>query len=323
MAFSRKQVIKPQVLDLNDTVEGVEKLLRHVIGKLVRLTWEPGVDLPPVMADPGQIEQVLMNLSVNARDAMLTGGHLTIRTSAAPLPPHLTRENEPALRLYNVLSVTDTGCGMTAEVCQKIFDPFFTTKDPDKGTGLGLSTVYGIVTQSGGYISVESEVGVGSTFTVYLVPIDKEAAAATSDAPDEASPVDAKTNETVLLVEDEPAIRTLAERVLVRQGYRLLVAADGASGHRLSEEYPDVIHLLLTDIRMPGVSGPDLAQRLVMPRPEMKILFISGYAEDKLRMAVQNPRTAFLPKPFSPQQLAAMVRACLTSPGHVQNAVAR
>jgi CheY-like chemotaxis protein len=253
-----------------------------------------------------------MNLAVNARDAMPGGGALTLTTAVTPLPADLRGGNAAAAAdRYVALSVKDTGCGIPADVRDRMFEPFFTTKAPGKGTGLGLSTVYGIVTQSGGQVTVESEVGAGTTFTIYFPAVED------AGEPTLVEPLVARGlsgTETILLVEDDPAIRGLAQRILERCGYTVLTAHDGASGEQAAIQHTGAIDLLVTDIRMPDMSGPNLAQRIVMRRSEAKVLYMSGYAEDPARIIAQHSRMGILNKPFSPEQLAARVRECLDTP---------
>jgi PAS domain S-box-containing protein len=310
LAFSRKQVVTPVVLSLNETIAGVEKLLQHAIGKTIRLESQLDADLRPINADAGQVEQVLMNLAINARDAMPDAGLLRISTAnvvagrGVPPPLHPGRTSDA----YVALTVSDTGCGMPPQVIERIFDPFFTTKPPGKGTGLGLSTVYGIMIQSGGHIVVDSEPDKGTTFTMYFPAVlDPVHASTPAPVTDNAR----NGSETILIVEDDPTVRGLALRVLERCGYVTLTASDGASGERAAAECQGRIDLLITDIRMPDITGPDLAQRLVCRWPALKVLYISGYAEDATRIVTDDPRLGFLQKPFSPEQLTSRVRECL------------
>jgi PAS domain S-box-containing protein len=300
LAFSRKQVLEPQILDLNNLVTEVSKMLRRIIGEDVRFEAHLSPDLGHIKADPGQIEQVLINLAVNARDAMPRGGALTIRTANALLPS----EFEGAQKgMYVSLSVADNGSGMTPEVRARIFEPFFTTKGPEKGTGLGLSTVYGIVTQSNGHIAVDTAPGRGTVLTVYL-PVIHEAIAPV------AFPTALATSgtETILLVDDEAGVRDLGKRVLTAQGYRVLEAADTTTALTIARNHPGVIHLLVCDVVLPGMNGPDLAQWIVSSRPGMQVLYISGYPNLVTDLGAISPRTAFLQKPFTPDQLVRKVR---------------
>ncbi|HET8654780.1 MAG TPA: two-component regulator propeller domain-containing protein [Longimicrobiaceae bacterium] len=310
LAFSRKQILQPRRLNFNEVVEEISRLLRRTMGEDVALETELAPALWPVRADRGQVEQVLLNLVVNARDAMPTGGRLRIRTANAPVE-RVPRVTGAERRAYVSLSVSDTGEGMEAGVKERIFEPFFTTKEQGKGTGLGLSTVYGIISQSGGFVEVESEVGRGSTFTVYLPRVEAgteaEGAEASSHAPGGC--------ETVLVVEDEAALRRLSARVLERSGYTVLVAGSGAEALEVARGYQDEIHLLLTDVVMPGMSGRELAERLLPEREGMRLLYTSGYTEDAIvRHGVSGAdgqATAFLEKPFTPDTLARKVHEVL------------
>jgi PAS domain S-box-containing protein len=311
LAFSRKQVVTPVVLSLNDTIAGVEKLLQHAIGKTIRLETQLHPSLRPIKADAGQVEQVLMNLAINARDAMPDAGLLRIATANVTHPHDVPKSPGRMSDTYVALSVSDTGCGMPPQVIERIFDPFFTTKPAGKGTGLGLSTVYGIMIQNGGHIVVDSEPGKGTMFTMYFPAVLDPV---TAPAPAPAAANERQGNETILIVEDDPAVRSLALRVLERCGYAVLTAHDGASGEQAAAECHGRIDLLITDIRMPDTTGPDMAERLVSHWPALKVLYISGYAEDATRIAMDDPRLGFLQKPFSPEQLTSRVRECLDTP---------
>jgi nitrogen-specific signal transduction histidine kinase/CheY-like chemotaxis protein len=314
LAFSRRQVLRPEVLRPAALLANLEMLLRRLIGEDIELVTDFAPDSGCVRADPGQLEQVVMNLAVNARDAMPTGGRLLLRTRNADLPDHPPSGlGVVPAGAYVVLTVTDTGCGMTDEVLGHLFEPFFTTKDLHKGTGLGLATVYGIVQQTGGHIRVESAPGRGSTFDVYLprteepllVPVEGERAAP-------AAPVADGNSETLLLVEDEDAVRAMAREALLLSGYRVLEARDGREALRLSAEWPHPIGLTVTDVVMPQMSGRDLAERLRLQRPAMKVLYVSGYTDDAVVChGVPGPGRAFLQKPFTPSVLAAKVREVL------------
>jgi len=288
-------------------------MLSRLIGEDVRLVTTSDSGLWPVMADPGQIEQVLMNLAVNARDAMPQGGRLTIETQNVELDETYTRTHPDASPGQHVLvSVSDTGCGMSPEVQANIFEPFYTTKETGKGTGLGLATVYGIVKQSGGHVVVYSEVGVGTTFKVYLPCA--EAPAATSKAKPESLALPRGT-ETVLLVEDEEAVRSLTRRVLVGCGYIVVEAADGAEASRVAAEHHGPIHLLVTDVVMPGDGGRIVAEQVAKSHPEAQVLFISGYTDDAvIRHGVLREGVNYLQKPYSPIALATKVRSVLDLP---------
>ncbi len=315
LAFSRRQMLRPRVLDLNASVAEMEKMLRRVIGEDVQLITELDSALGSVKADPGQIGQVIMNLALNARDAMPEGGELRIETANADVDEaaaHLPDGMEPGR--YVMLVVSDTGRGMDVETREKIFEPFFTTKDTGAGTGLGLSTVYGIVKQSDGFISVYSEPGHGTTFKIYLPRVDE----ATEPLEPRTAPVKPlHGTETVLLVEDDEAVRALARAVLQRNGYRVLEAPGGPDAIEISERYEGPINLLVTDVVMPGMSGSELAERLTMLSPELKVLYISGYTEEAVGGGgLLRPGTAYLQKPFTPDVLAHSVRELLDLPAN-------
>jgi PAS domain S-box-containing protein len=314
LAFSRQQVLHPRVLDANSVFAEMERMLRRVIGEHIEFAVDLAPDLGLVRADPGQLEQVLLNLVVNARDAMPDGGTLRVTSRNAEVDLHSSTHPLPADIVpgrYAVFSVADTGSGMDDETQQRIFEPFFTTKEQGKGTGLGLATVYGIVNQSGGYIGVRSAPGAGTTFEVYLPIVaadDGSAAAARGDAWAPGG------GETVLVVEDEDMVRSLACRVLRRKGYTVLEADRGEAALRLMDSHPGPIHLVLTDMVMPGMSGRALAARIALRRPGTRILFTSGYTPDMYSTSgVLEPDTHFLAKPFEPADLARMVRELLDS----------
>jgi PAS domain S-box-containing protein len=311
LAFSRRQVLEPKVLDLNVIINNMEKLLLRLLGEDVELQASLNPSLGMVKADPGQIEQVIMNLAVNARDAMPRGGKLTIETSNHVIDETYAREHAVVhAGQYAMMAVTDTGVGMDSETVSHIFEPFFTTKETGKGTGLGLSTVYGIVKQSGGYIWVYSEPGRGTSFKVYL-PIVRTGAA------DDAGgrPVLTATyrgTETILLVEDEDGVRALIREVLQRHGYRVIDTRNGAEATQACERHEGEIHMLLTDVVLAQATGTDLARQLIPMRPKMKVLFISGYTEEAIvHQGVLEEGTAFLQKPFTPNVLARKVREVL------------
>jgi PAS domain S-box-containing protein len=310
LAFSRQQVLVPRVLELNAVVADLEKMLRRVIGEDIDLKTALQPGLGRVKADPGQIDQVVMNLAVNARDAMPQGGRLTIETQNVELDGEYARLHV-GVRTghYVLLAVSDTGCGMTPEVQARIFEPFFTTKEIGKGTGLGLSTVFGIVRQAGGHVAVYSEPGIGTSFKVYLPRVDD---AALSVAPKSDRPPSSKGAETVLLVEDEESVRTLTRIILLGKGYTVLEASDGAEALSVAGRHEGPIHLLLSDVVMPILGGRELAERLVGLHPEMKVLFQSGYTDDAVvRHGVLQEKVHFLQKPYSPAALATKVREVL------------
>ena len=313
LAFSRRQVLDPHVVDLNAVVADLENMLRRLIGAHIALVTDCSARLPRVRADVGQLEQVIVNLAVNARDAMPDGGTVTIRTGEADLTEadcvdHSDFEARPGR--YVVISVSDTGVGMDRATQARMFEPFFTTKGPGRGTGLGLATVYGIVKQSGGSIAVTSEPGRGTTFHIYL-PAVSGAAASTSAGP---GGVDAlpNGNGTILLVEDEAAVRALARRVLEQAGYTVLEAGDGLEGARVADAFDGDIDLLLSDVVMPNLGGRALAERLRATRPRMAVLFISGYPDgERERGGLTSGGAAYLEKPFSPRILRETVRQAL------------
>ncbi len=310
LAFSRRQAMEPKVLDLNRVVAEIEPMLRRLIGEDIHLLTllEPG--LSGVRADRGQLEQVIMNLAVNSRDAMPDGGLLTIETANVYLDGPYAREHvgvEPGQ--YVMLAVSDNGIGMDAETQEHLFEPFFTTKDPGKGTGLGLATVYGIVTQSGGNVWVYSELTKGTTIRAYL-----PAVAAPGDlvAPPEEPRVPVGGTETILLVEDDPAVRALSHTVLRRHGYNVLDAAAPSQALLIAERHAGPIHLMLTDVVMPELTGPQLAERLGSQRPEMKVLFMSGYTADAIvNHGVLDGAAEFIQKPYRPEALVRKVRGVL------------
>jgi PAS domain S-box-containing protein len=310
LAFSRKQVLQPKSLDLNASVEGLDKLLSRLMGAHIQMITVYGKNLGTVKADPSQIEQVIMNLVVNARDAMPEGGRLTIETSNVELDANYARDHvtvKPGR--YVMLAVSDTGIGMDPETQAHIFEPFYTTKSGGRGTGLGLSTVYGIVKQSGGYIWVYSEPGKGTAFKVYL-PRVEEAVAPVSTAADQTA--DRRGTETVLLVEDEEAVRELTRIILAEEGYSVLVAKNAEHAEQLAAKGSDEIHLLLTDVVMPGISGRDLARRITGRNPRMRVLFMSGYTDNVIAHGgVLESGVAFLQKPFTPRGLRQKVREVL------------
>jgi PAS domain S-box-containing protein len=311
LAFSRKQVLQARVMDLNDTVAGMIRMFSRVIGENIQMAFVPGGKLGRVKADPGQIEQVLLNLVVNARDAMPDGGRLTIETSNVELDSAYSATHtsfEPGL--YVMLTVTDTGCGMDAQTQTRMFEPFFTTKGPGKGTGLGLSTVYGVVKQSGGYIYVYSETGRGTTFKIYLPQVSAKLDVVSPDSEKRRS---SRGTETILFVEDEQSVRELVRDYLVGAGYCVLEASDGVQGLKVAASHPGPIHMLITDVVMPHLSGPELATKLSAQRPGLKTLFISGYTDDTVfRHGVLEGGVAFLQKPFNLKALAQKIREVLS-----------
>ncbi|MBA3345765.1 MAG: PAS domain S-box protein [Gemmatimonadales bacterium] len=306
LAFSRRQILRPKVLSLNSVVEDLEPMLRQLLGAEVSLAVELDPGLAPVMADPGQLEQVMVNLVVNARDAMPQGGQVTISTANREL--HVAEPGVPA-GAYAVLTVRDTGVGMAPSTRARVFEPFFTTKEPGKGTGLGLSSVYGIVEQSGGHITVESSLAEGATFTIYL---RKHAGPERSQAKKGQRKTLPLGTETILLVEDETAVRNSARRLLERHGYTVLEARHGVDALRLLEETGRNVDLVLSDVVMPEMGGRELVERLRAERPQLKVVYMSGYTEQAITSGgVLPPRTAFLEKPFTVDQLMRLVRELL------------
>jgi PAS domain S-box-containing protein len=311
LAFSRHQLMQPLVLDLNDVVAGIEPMLRRVIGEDIRVMLRPGADLWPVLADPGQLEQVLVNLAVNARDAMNRGGTLTIATRNVRVSDDGDAELlEPGDWVR--LDVTDTGTGMDEVTRARAFEPFFTTKPPGKGTGLGLSTVYGIVTQSSGTIRIETSVEPGTTITIHLRRSEAGRAKQARRQTPAGMPAITSGAEVVLLVEDEGAVRALAKRVLERQGYTVIEASDGREGVRVADNFSGGIDLLVTDMVMPELGGADLYRTLHPRRPDMRVLYISGHTENEIiRRGMFETGVASLRKPFTPVELAREVRRVL------------
>ena len=309
LAFSRRQVLQLKVLDLNAVVMNIQQLLQRLIGEDIELVILPAPALRHVKADPGQIEQVLMNLALNARDAMPKGGKLTIETANVTVDEAFARRHLISPGPYAMLSVTDTGLGMDADIQAHIFEPFFTTKEPGKGTGLGLATVYGIVKQSGGNVFVYSEPGRGATCKIYLPRVDEPLTALEAAKPI-IEPVSG--TETILLVEDEESVRELVSKVLQRNGYTILEARHGEEAVDLCTKFEGDIHLLVTDVVMPRMSGREVAETLQPTRPTMKVLYLSGYTDDEVvRHGVLESMTAFLQKPFTPDALARKVRDVL------------
>ena len=310
LAFSRKQLLQPRVLDLNQILDEVEPMLGRLIGEDIRIRIMPGPNLGSVTADPGQLQQILMNLALNARDAMPFGGVITFQTAnqkiaggAHPDAAHV----EPGD--YVVLQVADTGVGMDPATQSRIFEPFFTTKAQGKGTGLGLSTVYGIVKQSGASIAVTSAPGAGTTFSVYFPRSDGFALARAAEK-DADTPLSG--TETILLVEDDGAVRNLVERVLKSRGYRVLAAQHGGDALQLASDQNLEIDLVLTDIVMPTMSGRELVEALQSGRPNVRVLYMSGYTDDEIvRRGLYDPRMSFIQKPFTAPNLAMQVRTVL------------
>jgi two-component system, cell cycle sensor histidine kinase and response regulator CckA len=310
LAFSRQQVLRGQVLDLHQVVTGMEKMLRRLLGADTELTILPASELWSIKADLGQIEQIMMNLAVNARDAMPQSGALTIQINNIELTPSYVRaHHEVKPGPYVMLSITDTGIGMDAATQLRAFEPFFTTKEPGMGTGLGLAAVFGIVKQSGGHIWISSELGRGTTFKLYFPMVTGIAQARAPELPVAEYP---RASETILLVEDDDQVRALLQNLLRRWGYLVLAAPNGGEALLICEEHQEKIHLLVTDVVLPRMSGGKLAERLAPLRPEMKVLFMSGYANDEvLRHGVQELEVPYLQKPITPLSLSRKVREVL------------
>ncbi|MBW3534750.1 MAG: PAS domain S-box protein [Gemmatimonadetes bacterium] len=309
LAFSRRQVLQPRIVDLNTVMRGMEPMLRRLIGEDVDLRFELSPDLGLVRADPGQIEQVVLNLVVNARDAMPRGGRLTVETHERHFGESFVRTHPGSSEgPYVGVVVRDTGHGMDEDTVALIFEPFFTTKEPGKGTGLGLAMSYGIVKQSGGYVLVESEPDEGSTFSIYLPRIEE---GKPGQAPEPAAQGDGGS-ETILLVEDEPMVRELARRALQARGYDVLTAQDGEAALAVLDDHDGSLHLLLTDVVMPRMGGREVAERIRRRVPGLKVIFMSGYTDDAVvRHGVLEESTPFLQKPFTPDELADKIREVL------------
>jgi two-component system cell cycle sensor histidine kinase/response regulator CckA len=328
LAFSRRQTLRPQVLDLGDALSDLTMLLRRLIGEKVKLDLVHGRDLWPVKVDVSQFEQVVVNLAVNARDAMADGGRLSIRTGnvSTEEAAQLANKGMPAAD-YVKIEISDTGTGIPAEIIDKIFEPFFSTKEVGKGTGLGLSTVYGIVKQTGGFVYVDSAPGEGTTFRIYLPrhrveQEDAPEAHAGNGAAKEAGAVaeaakpkpDLTGQGTILLVEDEDGLRSLNARGLRSRGYSVIEAANGVEAIEALEEKQGAVDLVVSDVVMPEMDGPTLLKEMRTRNPDLKIIFVSGYAEDAFEKSLpENQQFAFLPKPFTLTQLVAAVKETMTT----------
>ncbi|HNC45469.1 MAG TPA: response regulator, partial [Acidobacteriota bacterium] len=314
LAFSRKQILEPKILDLNEIVTNIEKMLRRLIGEDIVLTSVLGPALGKVKVDPGQIEQVIINLAVNARDAMPEGGRLTIETRMVEFTEDFCRlhpDYNPGW--YVLLSLTDTGCGMTADVKNRIFEPFFTTKEQGKGTGLGLATVFGILKQSEGHIEVNSEVGCGTCFNIYLPVIKEQWEPEASNTLELLRP----GHESILLVEDEPVVREVTKQSLEAFSYHVIEASSGQEALDLLKTTSEPVALLITDVVMPQMNGRQLAEQLRSKFPDLKVLFMSGYTDDAIvRHGVLDANVAFLQKPFTPTALAKKVQEILERKQH-------
>jgi PAS domain S-box-containing protein len=312
LAFARQEVIRPRVLNLNDVIAGVEEMLRRTIGENIQLVTSPAAGLWPVLADPGRLEQVLVNLAVNARDAMPGGGTVTIDTGNVTVDADSIAAGSPARPGRNVrLRVSDTGTGMPPEVAEHAFEPFFTTKSKGAGTGLGLATVFGILSQADGHIQIYSERGNGTTITITLPVTDEAPAPIAEPAPDQRVP----TGETVLVVEDEAALREVTRRIFARNGYRVVTAADGPEALDIARQHDGEIHLLVTDVVMPHMLGKDVADGIKAIKPDIEVLYMSGYARPVLASQGRlDPGVALVEKPFSEADLLNMAGQLLN--GH-------
>jgi two-component system cell cycle sensor histidine kinase/response regulator CckA len=307
LAFSRKQIFHSKMVNLNDILDETSKMLRRLIGEDIELAVITHPGLGSVYADPGQIQQIIMNLAVNARDAMPQGGKLTIETAHVNIDAEYVRRHPMVEKgTYIMLAISDNGTGMDAETQTHLFEPFYTTKETGKGTGLGLSTVYGIVKQSNGYVWVYSEPGTGTTFKIYFPRAEGEVAKLADEGKSE---LGLSGVETVLIAEDEPSVRTLTVRILLARGYKILEASNGREALDIAREYDGDIHLVITDVVMPGMGGSELVAQLEMVRPGIKALFVSGYTDNAIvHHGILDSNVAFLQKPFTVESLACKVR---------------
>jgi two-component system cell cycle sensor histidine kinase/response regulator CckA len=311
LAISRKQVLQPRPVDLNAVLSGLENMLRSLVGPGVRLHLALESGLAPVRADPGQLEQVVLNLVVNARDAMPDGGALVLQTARVEIRAAASHAGHLPVGRYVRLCVEDTGLGMDADTLSRVFEPFFTTKPAGLGTGLGLATVYGIVTQSGGHVAAHSRPGEGSVFTVYLPQMEGRAEA----VPDLTAALGRGGHETVLVVEDEETLRQLLAQVLSTLGYAVLAAESGEEALRMAARRAEPIHLALTDVVLPGIDGCEMARQLAGEHPETRTLFMSGHNTEELVRHGVDPDSRLLQKPFTPRELASELRAVLDDEG--------
>jgi CheY-like chemotaxis protein len=316
LAFSRQQVLAPRVLELNDVIRDVERLLQRLIGDDIEMRTVLASDQTTVRADPTQLEQVIVNIAVNARDAMPRGGRLTIETATVTLDASYVAQHPVVIPgEYVLLALSDTGIGMDADTRTRAFEPFFTTKERGKGTGLGLATVYGIVKQSGGYVWVYSEPGIGTTFKIYLPRVAGPAEPPTVAPAAPVSHAEVRGTETILVVEDQDEVRELIRKMLESRGYRVLSAPNGPDAVATAALHPGTIDLLVTDVVMPGMSGPEVARLLAVTCKGIRVLFLSGYTSDAMvRRGLLESGAQFLQKPFSPGDLARRVRDVLDAP---------
>jgi PAS domain S-box-containing protein len=315
LVFSRKQILEPRVFSVRDSIATLSRMLERLLGSAITLRTVTAPDLPAIYGDPGQIEQALINLAVNARDAMPSGGQLTLTAAPVHVDAAFARAHQPITAGdYIEISVSDTGVGMSAEVQTHIFEPFFTTKGVGKGTGLGLAMVYGTVKQSGGFIFVDSEEGRGTTFRLYFPPAPPQERRRSTAA----APAAGTDPATILVVDDEPAVRTLVVTALKGEGYRVLHAGSGGEALSLAAEAPGTINVLLTDASMPGMTGAELAAALAKTRGGLKVLLMSGFTAEPLRVAGISEPVALLPKPFTPRDLKRKVREVLGAAGQLE-----
>ena len=322
LMFSRKQVFQTKVVDLDAVLHNVENMLSRLLGEDIVLETRYGGGLPCIEADTGMMEQVIMNLAVNARDAMPKGGKLTVTASCLFVDEDYARHNSEAQPgQFVCLTVADTGCGMDHKVLQKIFEPFFSTKEAGKGTGLGLATVYGIVKQHRGWIEVESEVNVGTCFKIYFPAVDRTGESVTEFTA-KPEPILGGT-ESLLIVEDEPGLREIVQAVMSEYNYRVTVAASGGEAMQIWEEHNGEFDLVLTDMIMPGgMTGLELVEGLKKRKPDLKVIYTSGYSEELTGKDLRQDDKVFLAKPYLPSQLARLVRKCLDAPPKIAEPVA-
>ena len=314
LSFSRKQVLQPEVIDLNAIVSRMTRMLRHLIGEHIEVRADLATPLDRVIADPGQIEQVVMNLALNARDAMASGGVLTIETANIELDDKFVADHPgSSVGRYVMLAVRDTGTGIDHASQERLFEPFYTTKGPGRGTGFGLATVYGIVKQSGGSIFVQSDMGRGTSFTIFLPRSEQRMAI---HAPSQDRLADLEGDETILVVEDQAEVRSVVQLALARCGYRVLMATSGSEAADIVQAYDGRIDVLITDVVMPGLTARELADRFVRQHPAGRVLYMSGYTDDTVvRRGIVEHSVDFLEKPFTPSTLLRRIRAVLNAGG--------